>query len=111
MHSHVEKSWGEMTDIGTIEKRTVYRIPEGEGFHSPYVGSEPWSEGTVTVDGDMMPVEQQAIPWCTTHDISKDIPNPNPAADRPGDCFLAEYREGECVISTWGPDHKWWVDV
>ena len=56
-------------------------------------------------------VGQQAIPWCTTHDISKDIPNPNPAADRPEDCLLAEYREGECVISRGGPKHKWWVDV
>ena len=53
----------------------------------------------------------KAISWCTTHNISKDIPNPNPAADRPDDCLLAEYREGECVISRGGPKHDWWVDL
>ncbi len=57
------------------------------------------------------PVTQEAIPWCTTHDISKDIPNPNSAADRPEDCLLSEYREGECVISRGGPDHDWWRNI
>ena len=61
---------------------------------------------------DVQPVRsQRAISWCTTHGISKNIPNPNPHADRPDHCLLADYREGECVISTGGPDHDWWVDL
>ncbi len=106
-----------MTDIGTIEKRTVYRIPEGEGFHTPYVGSEPWPEGTVTVDGDMMPVEQQAIPWCTTHDSPAHMYRAySLPPTKSTHCHIAHklgkpHRGTDCDWSLGGPEHKWWVDV
>ncbi len=97
--------------------RTVYRIPEGEGFHSPYVGSEPWSEGTVTVDGDMMPVEQQAISWCTFHHRPLGTgagggdfnPMDETCAYPPENAPMPEIYD--CVISTGGLGHKWWVDL
>ena len=51
-------------------------------------------------------LKQQAIPWCTAHGSkgTKDGP----------DCDLKLFAEDfgiPCVISTGGPDHKWWVDV
>ena len=106
-----------MTDIREIEKRTVYRIPDDFMVHAPYVRSEPWTEGTVTVDGDMMPVEQQAIPWCTFHD------RPLGTGAGGGDfnpldeaCAVPPTTKDtlglyDCVISTGGPSHKWWVDL
>ena len=87
------------------EIRIIYQIPEGEGFHSPYVGSEPWSEGTVTVDGDMKPIKQTAIPWCITH---------NQSAERRTDGVWLNECPGdavECKISTGGPRHKCWEDI
>ncbi len=101
--------------VGRRMKRTVYRIPEGEGFHTPYVGNEPWTEGTVTVDGDMMPVEQEAILWCTTHSSSGQGPSRRGVA-----CHYSALRQATkrgldilepCEFSTGGPEHKWWVDV
>ncbi len=97
-----------MSDLGTIEKRTVYQIPEGEGFHSPYVESEPWSEGTVTVDGDMMPVEQHAIPWCITHDMKAVIVQDGIRGFCP---LLGKRNDDPCVVSQGGLEHKWWVDL
>ncbi len=97
-----------MTDIGTIEKRTVYRIPEGDSkFPLLYVGTDPWPEGTVVIDGDMMPVKQQAIPWCTDHDrmYEKGVWEGSTFCDK------GTMMEGPCHISTGGPDHKWWVDL
>ena len=43
--------------------------------------------------------EQTPIPWCTTHDTK-------------GDNTHLMFRRGQkiCVISTGGPDHKWWKD-
>ena len=109
-----------MTDLGTTEKRKMYLIPVGEGFFEPYVGSEPWSGGTVTVDGDMMPVEQRAISWCTTHSSSGQGPSPRGVA-----CHYSALRQATklrdrlsgldilepCEFSTGRPEHKWWVDV
>ncbi len=101
-----------MSDLGTIEKRTVYQIPEGKDLYSPYVGSDPWPERTVTIHGDMLPVEQHAISWCTFH---------NSPEKGGGFCWhnhdvllnpkVPLVRLGDCVISTSGPEHKWWVDV
>ena len=105
-----------MTDIGTIEKRTVYRIPEGNSkFPSLYVGTDPWPEGTVVIDGDMMPVEQDAIPWCTFHKrplgtgAGGDYLMSEVCAAPPTETDIPEIYD--CVISTGGPEHKWWVDV
>ncbi len=102
-----------MTDIGTIEKRTVYRIPEEEGFHSPYVGKD--HQLVFGVDGDMMPVEQDAIPWCTFHKrplgtgAGGDYLMSEVCAAPPTETDIPEIYD--CVISTGGPEHKWWVDV
>ncbi len=96
-----------MTDLGTIEKRTIYQIPEVEDFYSPYV-SGLWPSGMVTVDGDMVPVEQHAIPWCTFHHrpLGTDFKT---CAHPPEKVPMPEIYD--CVISTGGPEHKWWVDV
>ena len=96
-----------MTDIQEIEKRTVYRIPDDFMVHAPYVGSEPWTEGTMTVDGDMMPVEQQAIPWCITHDLKYDEATFEGIQYCDDGTLMGE----PCHISTGGPHHKWWVDL
>ncbi len=106
-----------MSDLGIIEKRTIYQIPEGEDLYLPYVGSDPWPERTVTIHGDMLPVEQQAIPWCTFHrrplgtgagggDFN---PMDETCAHPPENVPMPEIYD--CVISTGGPEHKWWVDV
>ena len=51
---------------------------------------------------------QEAIPWCTTHDnIECD------GAEYPT-CWARIHGETEgdvCVISHGGPDHKWWKDT
>ena len=63
---------------------------------------------------------QQAIPWCTTHD--EKLPNgPELEKDEPRCWFDYFYgvkdSDGNridplmCVISTGGPDHKWWKDA
>lgn len=49
---------------------------------------------------------QQAIPWCTTHDLKA-------FTDGSDACWLEEGLENNprrCEISTGGPDHKWWKD-
>ena len=52
--------------------------------------------------------DQEAIPWCTTHDnIECD------GAEYPT-CWARIHGETEgdvCVISHGGPDHKWWKDT
>ena len=45
-----------------------------------------------------------AIPWCTTHDRMMDSEDPERY------CFEAGSVDDPCVISTGGPDHKWWKD-
>ena len=55
---------------------------------------------------------QEAIPWCTFHD------SPEKGG---GFCWhnhdvllnpkVPLVRLDDCVVSTGGPDHKWWVDV
>ena len=48
-------------------------------------------------------VTQQAIPWCTTHDL--------PSCPLPARFCYEAYRDPfSCSISTGGPDHKWWRD-
>ncbi len=51
--------------------------------------------------------KQTAIPWCTTHD---DIASWDALNER---CWAygRTTTEGACVISTGGPDHKWWMDT
>ncbi len=103
-----------MSDLGTIEKRTIYRIPEVEDFYSPYV-SGLWPSGKVTVDGDMVPVEQQAITWCTTHSSSGQGPSRMGVA-----CHYSALRQATkrgldilemCEFSDGGLEHKWWRDL
>ena len=48
--------------------------------------------------------DQTAIPWCTTHDQKADDVV---CVIGSGDCG---YVRLPCVISTGGPDHKWWKD-
>ena len=43
---------------------------------------------------------QEAIPWCTFHKRSVVFPESGLCADGPVGC----------MISTGGPDHKWWRD-
>ncbi len=59
--------------------------------------------------------KQTAIPWCTTHD-SKQASTP----DRRENLVCEQWwimagrsdaMWGTCVISTGGPDHKWWEDT
>ena len=55
-------------------------------------------------------VTREAIPWCTTHDSKRLGHNPELCE------FAAWYSNQDkhqiggqnCVISTGGPDHKWW---
>ena len=58
-------------------------------------------------------VGQQAIPWCTTH--KRSVERGAQLLDKPVVCsFHTDMRDpdyGDCVISTGGPEHKWWVDV
>ena len=50
---------------------------------------------------------QTAIPWCTTHDEGA-------VADGFIVCrvgvVLGELAQTNCLISTGGPNHKWWRD-
>ncbi len=48
-------------------------------------------------------IDQTAIPWCTVHDASK-----IEADWRPATCGAGDGQA--CLISTGGPDHKWWRD-
>jgi len=48
---------------------------------------------------------QTAIPWCTTHDSSMTTDGQRCLVQT-----IFDYAEG-CVISTGGPDHKWWKDT
>ena len=45
----------------------------------------------------------KAIPWCTTHDsrVEDDYCH---HADR-------SHNIGDCIVSTGGPEHKWWMDL
>jgi len=52
--------------------------------------------------------EQRAIPWCTTHE----------QASIPGNTTMLVCRHAvdvdqvdDCVVSTGGSGHKWWVDI
>ncbi len=54
-------------------------------------------------------IDQQAIPWCTTH--YGIVVNSTPERQ----CWRAfwlggEFNEEPCNISSGGPDHKWWRD-
>ena len=87
-----QKGIGEMTDIGTIEERTVYRL-----------ANSVWHDTVV----------QRAIPWCTFH--KRSVERGAQLLDKPVACsFHTDMRDpdyGDCVISTGGPEHKWWVDL
>ena len=45
-------------------------------------------------------VTQEPIPWCTTHDTKGD-----------NDHLMFHRGTKICLISTDGPDHKWWRDT
>lgn len=49
-------------------------------------------------------IKREPIPWCTTHNTSVGA-----------ESSVCDYGDlsghGGCVISTGGPDHKWWRDV
>ncbi len=56
------------------------------------------------------PVEQTAIPWCTTHDRSM--------TDEFVECDWSalqveagRFGGAGCVVSSGGPDHRWWQDI
>ena len=47
-------------------------------------------------------VDQKVISWCTTHDKSSTYGK---------SCAVATDDGPVCVISSGGPDHKWWQDA
>ena len=51
---------------------------------------------------------QEAIPWCTTHNVQRSGDQPYCKDARAPD-IDAEIHE--CEISSGGPDHKWWKDT
>ena len=61
---------------------------------------------TVSTTG---PVEQRAIPWCTTHDAR--YRSIDEACDDIEDYRLYTGEDLGCRKSTGGPDHKWWEDI
>ena len=83
-----------MSDLGTIEIRHIMKVKTAEDTYS------------VSTTG---PITQQAILWCTTHD-SKLIARGDMCQDKSWST-LAGLDSGVCVISTGGPEHKWWRDI
>ena len=82
----------------TLETRTLYRIDKTRRGGITGVHSAQYA---------MLTVDQEAIPWCTTHDMSIYLID--------GVCFAGWMliNRGEvapCEISMGGPDHKWWKD-
>ena len=71
---------------------------------------KPWTpdriRAVITSLEDKTIIDQEAIPWCTTH---------NAKGIRPDlVCDLAQFAEfpvTDCNISMGGPDHKWWKDI
>lgn len=63
---------------------------------------------------DAEKVTQEAIPWCTTHDMKVTIGHKYREWIWDG-CIVAvnEWRDNTdtCVVSEGGPDHKWWQDT
>ncbi len=51
---------------------------------------------------DMRAISQEAIPWCTTHDMT--------IIGDDDYCWKIDYDKLDCVISSGGLDHKWWKD-
>ncbi len=64
--------------------------------------SYPWDEVFLE------PEHQTAIPWCTRHDSKAYVREDDLASS----CQQADGYGwiDQCVISTGGPDHKWWRD-
>ena len=58
-----------------------------------------------TFPDDKEIVDQEAIPWCTTHDSIAERTRGGHWLDECGDDPFY------CKISTGGPDHKWWKDT
>jgi len=63
---------------------------------------------------------REAIPWCTTHDEKlPDGPELEKVEPRCWFDYFYGVKDGDgnrvgslmCVISTGGPDHKWWMDI
>ena len=76
--------------------------------HEAFPPPKPWNpdrfRSVITSVTDHTIIDQEAIPWCTKHDHM---------AERTRDgnwlnecAFDPEF----CMISTGGPDHKWWCD-
>ena len=53
------------------------------------------------------PFTQQPIPWCIPHD---DMAAGSGDRCRGFSFYGTKWDVNECIISTGGPDHKWWVD-
>ena len=92
-------------------KAAVFEIATLKGQHMrTFKPPKPWNPDSFRVVctslADHTLVDQRAIPWCTTHDAEQ--------ADYDDICWKGVWRPnagGVCVISTGGPDHKWWKDV
>ena len=50
-------------------------------------------------------IRREPIPWCTTHS------SPVLHFDFNEKCWAYVVEPGACLISTGGPDHKWWKDT
>ena len=88
-------------------------MKQSEAFTPP----KPWNpdrfRSVITSLEDHTIIDQEAIPWCTTHDMNVTIGHKYRTWIWDG-CIAAvtEWRDDtdSCVISTGGPDHKWWFD-
>ncbi len=78
------------------ETRTLYRIDKTRTGGITGVHSGQYA---------MLKVELWAIPWCTTHDLLIENPNTDPMV-----CYDVQEYPPDCVVSSDGPDHKWWKD-
>lgn len=57
-------------------------------------------------------VKQEAIAWCTTHDLTIcEAVTTNDAGGDPHCSGSHNAFASDCTISTSGPEHKWWRDV
>ena len=70
------------------ETRTLYEWPDANEVTDAYV--------------------QEAIPWCVKHDsMAEDNYMCDVEVGSPTDKNV----KPDCVVSTGGPDHKWWKDT
>ena len=72
-------------------------------FTPPKTWAPDRFRSVVTSLEDHTIIGQEAIPWCTTH---SDVASLD--AEK---CWAYVVEPGACVISSGGPDHKWWKDT